>query len=235
MDSGRLWIRLPERFDYGADRDGFYRVELEGGWMAEYRLIREGDEVVFAEARVFPGCLGDPDERPNERPDGGLERGPVPAGGLTSSVLRGVNLGTHRALFFGALQRAGREGPKLRERFFREGQKQGWRRQPGQIDPPLSIFFDPQRSGISLEGPRRPGRKGHPDSYYAQVAHKYVTACEAGSRSPIAEVAGAMNERPNYVRDLVRRARERELLTPTPRGVPGGELTPKGRACLGTS
>jgi hypothetical protein len=86
---------------------------------------------------------------------------------------------------------------------------------------------------------RRPGRAGRHDSFYLAWAEAYVERLAAGSRRPIKDLA----ERPprtirGYVsdgdrvseatvRDFIHEARERGLLTRSPKGRPGGELTSK--------
>jgi hypothetical protein len=80
-----------------------------------------------------------------------------------------------------------------------------------------------------------PGRPGRDDLFYAQWARRYVKALEAAPRSPIAHLV-ATSDNPgttgDEIRARIRRARERELLTSTPKGRPGGELTDKAKALL---
>lgn len=91
---------------------------------------------------------------------------------------------------------------------------------------------------------RRPGRRGRTDSYYLVWAVAYVERLAAGSRRPVKD----LTERPpkvirGYVsdgeatseatvRDIIHQARVRGLLTGSPAGRPGGELTPKATQML---
>ena len=85
----------------------------------------------------------------------------------------------------------------------------------------------------TLEEPRRPGKRGHSERYYAEIAAAYVAAVERGSQRPVADVAEAMGELAPFVRDKLHLARRRGLLSPSPgRGVGGGTLTAKARATL---
>jgi hypothetical protein len=89
-------------------------------------------------------------------------------------------------------------------------------------------------SAKSIKAPRRVGRRGRPDSYYAKLAAEYVAAIESGSPRPVAAVAKKLGRgyTVEYVRDALYRARSRGLLTGPPRGRVGGRLTDKGRAAL---
>jgi hypothetical protein len=78
--------------------------------------------------------------------------------------------------------------------------------------------------------PRRPGSHGRPDLYYARLAQLYVELVNAGSRSPVQNIADRLSAdgQPysrDYVRDQLVDARRRGLLTHPPRGRPGGQLT----------
>jgi hypothetical protein len=80
-----------------------------------------------------------------------------------------------------------------------------------------------------------PGRPGRDDLFYAQWAQRYVRALQAAPHSPIAHLV-ATSDNPgttsDEIRARVRRARERELLTPAPKGRAGGELTDKATELL---
>ncbi|MGD9996961.1 MAG: hypothetical protein AB7R77_27885 [Ilumatobacteraceae bacterium] len=65
----------------------------------------------------------------------------------------------------------------------------------------------------------------HDDTHLAFIADRY-TSC-LGLPDPIAEVARVESLSRSQVRNLVARARERGMLTHTPRGRAGGQLTPK--------
>lgn len=83
----------------------------------------------------------------------------------------------------------------------------------------------------------RPGRRGRPDRFYAEWAHRYVTALEEGGdpvrRLVEQEAAEGRHTTEKAVRAYLYQARQRDLLTPAPPGKAGGELTDNGRAVLG--
>lgn len=85
----------------------------------------------------------------------------------------------------------------------------------------------------SFTGTKRPGRRGRPDAEYLSVAAKYAELVRA-SGSPTRALAAELSVSPSVARDLVHEARRRELLTPTTRGVKGGELTKKAHKLLAT-
>jgi hypothetical protein len=86
--------------------------------------------------------------------------------------------------------------------------------------------------GVLPRLPRgRPRRRTDLDG--AVWAARYVKRLEEGSRSPVQDLADRHNlERPQ-ARDLIRKARERGLLTQGVRGTAGGKLTPKALKLLG--
>jgi hypothetical protein len=88
----------------------------------------------------------------------------------------------------------------------------------------------------TLDEPRRPGRRGHSDRYYAEMSAAYVRAVERGSSRPVEEVADEWGDGYSvaYIRSALHRARRRGLLTEMRRGVAGGTLTAKARAVLGS-
>jgi hypothetical protein len=92
-------------------------------------------------------------------------------------------------------------------------------------------------SRASLNEPRRPGRRGHPDRYYAEIAAAYVRIVERGSSRPAEDVAEERGDGYSaaYIRSVLHIARERGLLTKMRRGVAGGTLTAKSTAILSRS
>jgi hypothetical protein len=91
---------------------------------------------------------------------------------------------------------------------------------------------------------RRPGRRGHPDHFYALWADTYLRHVDSGSRRAIQELAQAppvevegyvsTGERvaPATIRSILREARRRGLLSEAPNGRAGGELSAKARRLL---
>ena len=79
----------------------------------------------------------------------------------------------------------------------------------------------------------RVGRQGRSDDFYLGWARAYVVACEGDeSGSPTKYLAGLHHVSPSSVSNLIGTARRRGLLTPSPAGRPGGELTAKALALI---
>jgi hypothetical protein len=80
------------------------------------------------------------------------------------------------------------------------------------------------------------GRRGRSDLFYAEIASAYVSL--AADRAPIQRLRDRLEEEEGLyfaeatVRDFVNQARRRGLLTPSPPGRPGGELTTKAQELL---
>lgn len=76
-------------------------------------------------------------------------------------------------------------------------------------------------------------RSAWPDERYAHISSVYVERLEAGSRSPVADVAKRFHAyATSQVRDAIRTARERGILTETAQGRAGGRLTAYGESLL---
>lgn len=86
------------------------------------------------------------------------------------------------------------------------------------------LFNDVKRDLIA--NPRRPGRHGHPDVYYADLAREYVALVNKPSRQPVKDLATSYGVQPERMRDWIAEARRRGLLTSPPKGQAGGALTP---------
>jgi len=80
----------------------------------------------------------------------------------------------------------------------------------------------------------KPGRQGRTDLFYAVAALDYVRALEAAPSTPVRwlveKAPGGVTA--DELRGRIRRARERGLLTNTPKRHPGGELTDKAKTVL---
>ena len=74
--------------------------------------------------------------------------------------------------------------------------------------------------------PTRVGRRGRDDVYYARWAAAYVDAL-ARSPRPAADLAARHSLSASQIRNLMHACRRRGLLTASPPGRPGGELTPR--------
>jgi hypothetical protein len=200
------------RVDFAGPPELWLEVPLGDEWLAAYRLAAGADgRPVIAELRVFPA------EEKRVPGRWSAERlgasAPIPAGGVTASLLRQV-----------------RPDSDVRERFSDIVAKHAKL-------PALTTDLD--TAGLSaksaLAGPRR-GPKGHSDLFYARVARDYVRLYDRGEANPTAKLVRMKKYQgytPENLRDYVHRARTRGLLTKPPApGKPGGALTEHAFAIL---
>jgi hypothetical protein len=211
-------------------------VTVAPGWVAAYRLVRDGGRPVVGELRLFPA---EPEQALAQRPDECLRfwdhwwprrpraaglwvRGellgrlaPVPRGGLTGRVLRRVRVGAYiRAL-------------------------SGWR-PPREFLPGWQAAADDAAATMrptshALDGLRR-GRPPRPDVVYARVAAAYVELVDRRDPAPVKTLARRHGWKRGQVYEWIRIARTRGLLEKTTRsGLPGGGLTKKALALLAPS
>ena len=91
----------------------------------------------------------------------------------------------------------------------------------------------PEEWRRSMLTANRPGRRGHPDIFYALWAERYVAAL-AKSKSPTKHLVDRFEgETADSINRYLRKAEDLEFLTGRPgRGKAGGELTAKARALL---
>ena len=176
-------------------------VELSvGDWIAAYRLLPKDAGPVIAELRVFPAESG--------RHRAGCwsgEEAHVPQGGLPITILRDLRTSDVREFYADALRRFEKKhGASTVTRVLS-------RHGLGRRKLPL----------------KRPGRRGHDPTLYAEVAARYVKAVRSGSRTPVRDVARELNYSQPQMRDLIHAARTRGMLTAAPQGRAGGELTPE--------
>ena len=177
---------------------------LEEGWVVAYRIVPQSGQPVIAEARVYPG-KPDSSPRPGEwsgEPDA------VPEWGLTARRLKKLRPDTStRSIpdIFGNLKTQWGEDAFYGER---------------------SVVA---RHGLSPTAPeprRRVGRPpAHDLSFYAKLARDYARLVNGGSRRPIPELAKAWESPEATVRNWKRMALKKGLMTESPPGVPGGQLT----------
>ncbi len=210
-------------------------LPLDDHWDSYIRLVAQGGHPVVAELRVLPAprpgaddyrtIVEDVFDGDNDlyELDDFLPINEPPEGGLSARALRQVRLGE-------AVTRAYEQ----LGRWFESGR------------PPVFEGDAPSAPLLSLAGfrrealaaPRRPGRRGRDDNFYAVIASFYVEAVARRSAQPVKDAATTLSEAwgatytDTYVRDLLNEARRRELLTRPPRGRAGGELTEKARKLL---
>ena len=187
-------------------------VPLDADWLATSRLVVQEGQLVVGELRVIPR------ERENLVPGRWSAevvgvRAQVPPGGLSARTVRRVHLSdyrahTHEVLAWVMQQHGGRDGGagRLLRRFG--------------IFPP-----DEDR-------PRPVRRAGKPDRFYARLAAAYTELVSSGRRHPIKTLASRRHEGSATIRNWIREARVRGLLTRGVRGRAGGELTPRARRIL---
>ena len=82
--------------------------------------------------------------------------------------------------------------------------------------------------------PRRARKAGRPDRFYAQLAATYTRVVSRGGRHPIKDIAKRRRVEPSTVREWIREARARGLLTTGTRGRASGQLTPFAQRVLKT-
>jgi hypothetical protein len=85
-------------------------------------------------------------------------------------------------------------------------------------DPPLVPKNDASPAEASKPAPGRPGRRGHPDEHYREVAERYRQLRAEGVTNPTATIAAERFANHNTVAGWLRGARERGYLPPGRRG-----------------
>ncbi len=182
---------------------------LDERWTLEARLLRQRDTLVIGEVRVVPRSKRV--HIPGSPPENWTAD--LPEEGVPATILRKIALGEVHE--------------EIRRRL---KQLADWR------DPDQQDFVQAVWLAGTTSAPRRPGRRGRDDLYYARIAALYVELIERGSRRPTADLADQL---PKLTRDavvqLVHEARNRLLLTKPPAGRSGGELTQKAKRLLGVA
>ena len=174
-------------------------IDGADGWYVSALFLQEGEQLVMAELKVFPGPgpRGDGRRAARRRPGEwtghpeALEE--VPDGGVSARLLRCIRLTDLQQLVMAHL--------------------------------PEAAAGDGQASGAARVG--RPGSAGRPDRQYAEWAFRYAKKLAEGSRSPIKDLAAEHGRSPGQVRDLIHDARVRGLLSKERQGRAAGSLTPK--------
>jgi hypothetical protein len=210
--------RWTARFLYGLPKDArpskvgeaWVEAPIDDRWMVAYRLVSQAGEPVVAELRVFP-------REPQQRPPGrwsaeilGVDAA-APTGGLPSDLLRQVTLGSYRERggdFLGWLAEFRAGGASLRKS---------------------------SKRSMATASTTAVSARGRSDDFYAHIAQDYVQHVNQGEARPVHAIAQNRSLPPEQVRDMIREARRRGLLTPTRRGRVGGQLTPRAAQLLGGS
>lgn len=193
-----------------------WQSKLVGEWLALYKLEVQDSYPVVSELRVLP-CPAELRDRP-------IFNGQIihPFGPEILAILDGELKPT-------AAPRGGLTSRLLRKLVPSAEQ--------AQHQETLSLLPEGLARNLQYDPagePRRPGRPGHPDRFYAVICVEYLEAC-AHSRHPVKDVAAAHpGWTDEYARDVIHDARVRGLLTPAPPGKPGGHLTEKALDALKT-
>ncbi len=182
--SGRVSCELP--------------IEGASGWYVSAVFVQEGDQLVMAELKVFPGPQQE-GRRAQRRKPGDWSGRPealagLPDGGVSARLLRRIRLTDLQLLVAAALSDGSDTAPRV--------------------------------SGLGV-GTAAPGATGRSDRYYAEWAFAYAKKLAEGSRSPIKDLAAEHGRSPGQVRDLIHDARVRGLLSRERQGRAAGSLTPK--------
>lgn len=211
-------------------KDLWIEVELEGDWRAAFRLVPSDGHPVVGEIRIFPA-----DEWSDRRPG----RWRAHALGMNAQALS-------RTIFPKPDRRKLPKGVRLPE--IGQGVPSQLLRQVPfraiqQCAAKVNELLDPERdasariemimSGFSLKPSAERRADAWADRRYAELAAAYVQRVEAGSRSPVADVARSFKMKDSQARDAIHTARTRGLLTRSgKRGLAGGRLTSDAQALL---
>ena len=183
--SGRVSCELP--------------IEGSGGWYVSAVFLRDRDELVMAELKVFPGPEGAETRRAQRRRPGEWSGRPealdaLPDGGVSARLLRCIRLTDLHQLVADSLAQGAELSPRVSALTAQIG---------------------------------RPGGAVRSDRYYAEWAFAYAKKLAEGSRSPIKDLAAEHDKTQGQVRDLIHDARVRGLLTKERQGRAAGSLTSK--------
>jgi hypothetical protein len=168
------------------------------GWYVSAVFVRQGDQLVMAELKVFPGPSEAQPRRTRRKPGEWSGRPEalraLPEGGVTARLLRCIRLTDLHELVAAALP----------------------------DDGDLNLQPLPFRNQGAW-----PGNTGRSDRYYAEWAFAYAKKLAEGSRSPIKDLAAEHGRSPGQVRDLIHDARVRGMLSKERQGRAAGSLTAK--------
>ena len=195
-------------------------LPLDDHWRARYRLMIQDGRPVIGELRIVP--REDGAQGPYWSADVLGPAAPVPAGGVTSTLVRKVPVRVLGSTFAELGQHVRR---------VRRLKLQG---------PAAVVFSDPVWDQLAEEPERqdstpksRSGRKGKPDRFYAELARDYASLVAANDPHPVLTlVAKRRGSSVSLIRSAIKRARDRDLLTKAHPGQGLGDLTPKGRRVL---
>lgn len=183
----------------------WFQTQISDDWTAEYRLAMEKGRVVIAEVHIFPG---------DWITEQGLAKALVPAGGVTTRILRSVSTGAHVDYYTELANVIRKQGRALADFGI------------------LTTMLSSRRLKPRPPGTPRRGRKPLSDEVLLKAAQAYFHARKAGAPAPIVAAAKATKMSEARMRDLIYRARRRGFVTPTFQGRGGGNLTPEASKLL---
>jgi hypothetical protein len=207
----------------------WYEAEV-GEWVAAWRLLPQGGRVVFGEVRLFPN---EPRRKAGRWSADRLgDRAQVPGGGITVRELRRLvlEIGRHRGQARAEVTRWVRKEQRRRQPLFYPFGPEGLFERHGASE----AFVDPAsgQTGGAFATHLPPKRMRRDERFYAEMAAAYAEAVSAGNNRPVDTIAAALGRSRNTVKDVIREARARGLLTETTHGRAGGRLTAKAKRLL---
>ena len=202
-------------------RDCWLEVPLTDGWVAAHRLVPQNGRPVLAELRIFhrdeqraPSVDGVVDDAYHyEAGEWAAETegfgAPVPDGGLTARMVKAVKAG---AFLDDATEH-------MRE------MERAWGKEVVHEEGGV-LSRHGFTAGSSQSKERRGRPPSHRDIWYAILARDYCRIINAGNhKRPVKELAAARGYKAQSMSRLLNQAREKGMLTPTPPGRAGGQLT----------
>ena len=227
------WV-TSEQYGLTDANSGYFVIEGplndRGDWRVAATCVAHHDEMVLASVTVFPGgdrlralrayrgkgAHGDPRDNPvchvGQWSNSAFALEGVQPAALTTGLLREIRVSTLLATAHRLLREQADRAPSWGE----------WRAGQTVAD----------RWGHALaDEPRRPGRRGRSDGYYALWAARYLEEWQRDSKSPLIDAGARYGKTQWQMRDLIKVARRRGLLTGRA-GVTGGEMTAKGQEAL---
>jgi hypothetical protein len=186
-------------------------AELSDRWSVGYLCRLDDGRLTIVQLLAFPYEKGEKLVAPELDANSA-----IPAGGLTTRVLRNIRPAAH-------LQEA---ITQLRERYLDD-----------EIWGPVVESLWRVDARALVPRPTSRGRKPHSPTFLATVAALYVAALDRGSKQPLNDVVSGLERQKRHyskphVRDLIRRARREGYLTRTQKGRAGGLLTEKAEQAL---
>lgn len=214
---GRFRIAIRRRRDGSVDDAPWWEQVIgDGKWIVAARLVDQGGAPVFAEIRVFPNTELGPTGFKRASGEWSELEADVPPGGVKQrGILREIRLDVLARNTAEHMRRIadakGEQAEGIRNVLTRSGARLEWaeRRHP-QGRPPLE------------------------EAELAKAAAWYLAKARDGQPAPVRRAAKALNIAETTLRERLKRARRRGILSPAQRGVAGGDLTARGRELVET-